>query len=52
VAIKGDPYFELEINQRWERVDMRVPFDDVSAIYAQVFKLGIDEVRPVICGQE
>jgi hypothetical protein len=31
---------------------MSVPFDDVSAICAQVFKLGIDEIRAVICGQE
>jgi hypothetical protein len=29
-----------------------VPFDDVSAICAQVFKLGIDEIRAVINGEE
>ena len=31
---------------------MRVPFDDVSAICAQVFKLGIDEIRTMIDGEE
>jgi len=29
-----------------------VPFDDVSAIYAQVFKLGIDEIRAMIDDEE
>jgi transcriptional regulator with XRE-family HTH domain len=38
--------------QRWERGVVRVPFDDVSAICAQVFKLGIDEIRAVINGEE
>jgi transcriptional regulator with XRE-family HTH domain len=38
--------------QRWERGDVRVPFDDVSAICAQVFKLGIDEIRAIINDQE
>jgi hypothetical protein len=27
---------------------MRVLFDDLSAIYAQVFKLGIDDIRAMI----
>lgn len=31
---------------------MRVPFDDVSAICAQVFKLGIDDIRAMIDGEE
>ena len=31
---------------------MRVPFDDVSAICAQVFKLGMDEIRAMIDGEE
>ncbi|WP_434929896.1 helix-turn-helix domain-containing protein [Shewanella sp. HL-SH5] len=38
--------------QRWERGDVRVPFDDVSAICAQVFKLGIDEISALISGEE
>jgi hypothetical protein len=38
--------------QRWERGDVRVPFDDVSAICAQVFKLGIDDIRAMIDGEE
>ena len=38
--------------QRWERGDVRVPFDDVSAICAQVFKLGIDEIRAMIDGED
>jgi hypothetical protein len=31
---------------------VRVPYDDVSAICAQVFKLGIDEIRAIINDQE
>jgi hypothetical protein len=31
---------------------VRVPFDDVSAICAQVFKLGIDDIRAMIDGEE
>jgi|TARA_R110001592_G_scaffold152074_2_gene379284 transcriptional regulator with XRE-family HTH domain len=38
--------------QRWERGDVRVPFDDVSAICAQVFKLRIDEIRAMIDGED
>ncbi|WP_232772163.1 helix-turn-helix domain-containing protein [Shewanella sp. Actino-trap-3] len=38
--------------QRWERGVVRVPFDDVSAICARVFKLGIDEIRAVINGED
>ncbi|WP_350431748.1 helix-turn-helix transcriptional regulator [Shewanella sp. H8] len=38
--------------QRWERGDVRVPFDDVSAICAQVFLLGIDEIKAVISDED
>jgi hypothetical protein len=31
---------------------VRVPYDDVSAICAQVFKLGIDEISALISGEE
>ncbi|WP_434927177.1 helix-turn-helix domain-containing protein [Shewanella sp. HL-SH2] len=38
--------------RRWELGDVRVPFDDVSAICDQVFRLGIDEIRATIEGEQ
>jgi transcriptional regulator with XRE-family HTH domain len=38
--------------QRWERGVVAVSFDDVSAICDQVFKLGIDEIRAMINGED
>ncbi|WP_351123479.1 helix-turn-helix transcriptional regulator [Shewanella sp. T24-MNA-CIBAN-0130] len=38
--------------QRWERGYVRVPFDDVSAICDQVFRVGIEEIKAVISGEE
>ncbi|MCL1103717.1 helix-turn-helix domain-containing protein [Shewanella algicola] len=37
--------------RRWELGEVRVPFDDVSAICDQVFRLGIDEIRMMINGE-
>ncbi|MCL1114667.1 helix-turn-helix domain-containing protein [Shewanella basaltis] len=37
--------------RRWELGEVRVPFDDVSAICDQVFRLGIDEIRTMINGE-